>query len=503
MRGLSVRITRFLLPFWVAPALGLTVPQCSASPEKSSFRTSGPSWTVAIYPFTASAVDRPTAERLRKELLNRLDQDSHFEVVSSEQFQTLLPHVKDGNDFRREDRVKLAREADADVILVGRVEPIASLDPEIVRANLRHGTANQTHQVRFGVYSARTGKEWFVEQRFLFVPGPGESLTVDSIRTSLASFWGSAGRSVACPAANRFTEKWDREIGSRRNKGGWEPSQDQAGTITGVPAGKPPHYLYKPADFDKTGWSYPLIIFLHGTSQRSDALSPALFGVSPLAAAVNTTGTVSLDEKRLKLVDSRVRGSFVLLPQLRASGDPAWTSDDINDLVVEIVRNYPIHTKRIYLTGISRGGAGAWVYGADVHKKLAAVAPLAGSMSLFNPGPCFEGTAIWAFHAFDDTNLSVSHTSNQIENFLPGFLYYGDVNLFEGYPNRNHDPGLPADDDYTLNIEDQKHAGWRPGVRKPSGEIGFTVYRSGNHAIFNRTYSQDEFWSWMFSRERD
>jgi len=140
---------------------------------------------------------------------------------------------------------------------------------------------------------------------------------------------------------------------------------------------------------------------------------------------------------------------------------------------------------------------------ASVHSRLAAIAPLAGSIIYQRPVDCYGTTPIWTFHAFDDSNVGLWQVLAQLENILPGPLYFGDVNLLRDYPHQSRDSRLPADDDYTVAIKDNLPGLWRKGTPIPEGRIGLTIYRAGNHAIFWRTYAKKEFWDWMFAQKRE
>jgi len=228
-----------------------------------------------------------------------------------------------------------------------------------------------------------------------------------------------------------------------------------------------------------------------------------LFYASPLDGIQNAIDPGSAASPYVvSQLDPRLRASFVLMPQLHRSGDPIWDPVTLNRLVVQILEKFPIDSRRVYLTGISRGGAGSWAYGAAVYPKLAAIAPLAGSIVHRGPVKCFEDTPIWAFHAFDDTNVGLWQAIAQIENTLPGALYFGDVNLLRDYPHQGGNSRFPADDDYTIAIKENQPGPWRKGTQIPDGKIGLTIYRSGNHAIFSRTYAKKEFWDWMFAQTR-
>jgi predicted peptidase len=54
--------------------------------------------------------------------------------------------------------------------------------------------------------------------------------------------------------------------------------------------------------------------------------------------------------------------------------DPS--SDTLNALVDEVIRNYRVDKSRVYLTGLSMGGFGTWSLAAAHPEKFAAMVPI-------------------------------------------------------------------------------------------------------------------------------
>ncbi len=120
--------------------------------------------------------------------------------------------------------------------------------------------------------------------------------------------------------------------------------------------------LFLPKDFDAAR-TYPTILFLHGSGERGkDGVLPAQAGLGPILAK-----------------ESDRFPAIVVLPQARES----WKadSDDIKAALAaldEVSARYKVDTKRVYLTGLSMGGAGAWGLAAKMPDRFAAVAPVCG-----------------------------------------------------------------------------------------------------------------------------
>ncbi|HRG10743.1 MAG TPA: phospholipase, partial [Cyclobacteriaceae bacterium] len=96
---------------------------------------------------------------------------------------------------------------------------------------------------------------------------------------------------------------------------------------------------------------------------------------------------------------------FILIsPQLKSSFGswPVWYMDE----VVEHVRSYlRVDPSRIYITGLSLGGGGAWEYVANFPQKVAALAPICGGYNTLSWACTYRNNniPIWAFHGDADT----------------------------------------------------------------------------------------------------
>ena len=67
----------------------------------------------------------------------------------------------------------------------------------------------------------------------------------------------------------------------------------------------------------------------------------------------------------------------MIAPQLPES-EEEWYTKDLMTLIEEIESEYSVDEDRIYLTGISLGGNGAWKVATDYPDKFAAVIPISG-----------------------------------------------------------------------------------------------------------------------------
>lgn len=170
-------------------------------------------------------------------------------------------------------------------------------------------------------------------------------------------------------------------------------------------------YEFKPANYSA---KHPLIIFLHGIGERGNGttdLYKVLRAGVPKLIAKGHSMEFSYGGKKESFV--------VLSPQLNqiyGSWQPFYVSEMIN----YAVKNLNIDPNRIYLTGLSLGGGGVWKFASaseSFARQLAAIAPVCGTSSMNNGANIAKALLpVWAFHAQDDSRVSVSSTLNAINN---------------------------------------------------------------------------------------
>ena len=197
----------------------------------------------------------------------------------------------------------------------------------------------------------------------------------------------------------------------------------------------PPHYTKL--------HHWPVILYLHGSSERGDDnLRQVTIGLGP-----------GLDR-----FSDRYK-SVIVFPQCRLGHE--WYGEMELQAMAALensIREFHGDRRRIYLTGISMGGSGAW-YFARHRRKFAAVVPIAGEIARdpvdpfpIEPPPdvarivgapdpyaalaqAIGPTPVWAFHGTDDGEVPVAESRNMVEALRRNG---GNVTYTE-YPGIGHD----------------------------------------------------------------
>jgi predicted peptidase len=187
--------------------------------------------------------------------------------------------------------------------------------------------------------------------------------------------------------------------------------------VSMVDHGEPVRFRYRllrPVKVEP-GKTYPLVLFLHGAGERgSDNLAQLKYLPTWLAEP----------EWRERYP------CYVVAPQCRA--DHRWAPYDWSDkqssplapeptgdlaaavaAVDAVLAAEPIDPARIYLTGLSMGGYGAWELVARMPQRFAAVAPICGGGDE-SQARKLVGLPIWCFHGADDKVVPVARSRSMV-----------------------------------------------------------------------------------------
>lgn len=166
------------------------------------------------------------------------------------------------------------------------------------------------------------------------------------------------------------------------------------------------YYQYLPPGYDTSTAKFPVLFFFHGIGEKGNGtteLSKVLIAGPP------------------KLISQGYKFPFIVIsPQLKPIFDDwfPWYMDEVVEYVKKTLR---IDETRIYVTGLSLGGGGAWRYGEYFPEKVAALAPVCGHYN--NPeAACAayikNNIPIWAFHGEVDNTIPVYKTQFMINSLL-------------------------------------------------------------------------------------
>ena len=158
-----------------------------------------------------------------------------------------------------------------------------------------------------------------------------------------------------------------------------------------------PYQLYLPKNYAATKQTFPLVIYLHGGSQRGiDLTKLNLYGLP-------------------KLVGQGGNFPFIIASPQCPDGK-FWSTDNwFDSLYTELTSRYRIDRKRVYLTGISMGGYGTWQTAVAHPTTFAAIMPLCGGCDDSTQICKISRVPIWAFHGTADDLVPIDETARLVK----------------------------------------------------------------------------------------
>jgi predicted peptidase len=178
------------------------------------------------------------------------------------------------------------------------------------------------------------------------------------------------------------------------------------------------YLLYLPKDYAiDNERSWPLILFLHGSGERGDDIELVKMHGLP------------------KILDDQPDFPFVVIsPQCPENSWWSIEMDALKALLDHILATYAVDPDRVYLTGLSMGGFGAWSMGIAYPDTFASVVPICGGG---DPGKvcALKDVPVWVFHGDMDKSVRVSESKKMVKTLK---ACGGDVQLTV-YPGVGHD----------------------------------------------------------------
>jgi predicted peptidase len=199
--------------------------------------------------------------------------------------------------------------------------------------------------------------------------------------------------------------------------------------------------IYVPADYTPTR-AWPVILFLHGSGERGvDGL---------LQTEVGIGGAIRRHRDWFPAI--------VVMPQCRPNF--TWIGP-MAEMALKCVehtsRDYHLEPQRIYLTGLSLGGQGAWQIGAAYPERFAAIVPVCGFVQdeaqLKLVAEKLAGKPVWAFHGDEDKAVPVDATRGIVQ-----------------------------------------------ALRAAGGKPAYTEYPGVGHNSWDKAYGERELWKWLLEQ---
>ena len=190
------------------------------------------------------------------------------------------------------------------------------------------------------------------------------------------------------------------------------------------------YLLYLPPQYhQQSEQKFPLILFLHGAGERGSNLEQVKRHGPP------------------QLAEQKDLPAIVVSPQCPAG--QRWDVEALAGLLDHVEKELRVDPRRIYVTGLSMGGAGTWNLIAHQPDRFAAAAPICG---VGDPATAakIKHIPIWTFHGTADRAVPYAATEKMVA-----------------------------------------------ALKEVGGNVKFTTYEGVGHDSWTATYNNPEFWSWL------
>jgi predicted peptidase len=204
------------------------------------------------------------------------------------------------------------------------------------------------------------------------------------------------------------------------------------------------YLLFLPNGYDpKSSRRWPMILFLHGIGER---------GQDPWKVKAHGPP---------KVAEQMANFPFIVVSPQCPAGE-WWSNETLMTLLDEVIHHRSVDLDRIYLTGLSMGGFGAWSLALAFPDRFAAVAPICGG-------------GIW------HTIMALDSRRAAALKLLPFWVFHGDK-------------------DAAIGIEESERM--VNALRKFGCDIKFTVYPDVGHDSWTETYNNPELYQWFLKHSR-
>ena len=182
---------------------------------------------------------------------------------------------------------------------------------------------------------------------------------------------------------------------------------------------------------------YPLVIFLHGSGERgNDNEAQLKWGVENFATdemmsmhpALVIAPQCPVGQQWASLNREDNGRNMQLLPT------PSKPMQLLYELIQKTIKEMPVDTNRIYITGLSMGGYGTFDAIARYPNLFAAAMPVCGGGDT-SKAAVFAKMPIWILHGAEDAAVNPLYSLDMVEALTkagahPGFTMYPEVGHF-------------------------------------------------------------------------
>ncbi len=155
---------------------------------------------------------------------------------------------------------------------------------------------------------------------------------------------------------------------------------------------------YLPPAYEASKEDFPLVIFLHGSGERGENLD-----------------LVALHGWPRYVEEGRDYPFILVSPQLPDGQNWCGHIESLNGLLDHLQTTLRVDKSRIYLTGLSNGGTGTWLWASSAEvNPFAAIIPVCGAGVTWLVRELLK-TPVWAFHGDRDSVIEYTESLRMVD----------------------------------------------------------------------------------------
>ena len=223
------------------------------------------------------------------------------------------------------------------------------------------------------------------------------------------------------------------------------------------------YQVYVPATFNRTA-TWPVILALHGGGEYGDdGLRQTQGGIA---------SAIRQHQERFPVI--------VVIPQAKADGTPGWQGTGGRAAIAALdqaAAEFNGDRSRLYLTGLSAGGNGAWYLGSQNPDKFAAMVVVCGWISA--RAGTTSGVSYPALAPFGTADPFATIAGRVSK--VPIWIFHGDA-------------------DRLVSVEESRKMA--AALKALSADVQYTELPVVDHNAWDPAYAREDLWAWLFRQRR-
>jgi predicted peptidase len=222
-----------------------------------------------------------------------------------------------------------------------------------------------------------------------------------------------------------------------------------------------PYRLLFPHNYDAEK-KYPLVFFLHGAGERGNDNELQLVHGAKLflkdEVRKNFPAIIVFPQCSANSfwanVDFKMDSSGKRIFSFPEAGEPTIAMKLAQELLMKIIKTYPVEKKQIYVGGLSMGGMGTFEIVRRNPKLFAAAIPICGGGNIATAS-VLKKTKWWVFHGAKDDVVPPKLSEDMVD-----------------------------------------------ALKKRKADVKFTLYPEANHNSWDAAFAEPDFLSWLFAQKK-